>query len=288
MASTRVIVLLVLTAAACGGGGAPSSPSLGATPTPAPTIGIAGGTISAAAARLVVPAGALGSSVAIELRSASGLPLDPAAVDGVAVQVTPAGTAFAGGATLAIRFSGGRAPLGADPAELAVHELQGGAWVRVSGSRVDVSAGEVVASIASAGTYTARWTGPAEGCATAAHRQFDFWLGAWNLVVPSGIAGPNDVTRDGCVLLEHFREATGTVGRSVTFYRERDGTWYQAYVDSRGNRIDLRGGLEGSRIVMRAAGGAGALWEPLDADNVRFQQFDASGRTTFDSTYVRR
>lgn len=125
-------------------------------------------------------------------------------------------------------------------------------------------------------------------CATAAHRQFDFWLGAWNLVVPSGIAGPNDVTRDGCVLLEHFREATGTVGRSVTFYRERDGTWYQAYVDSRGNRIDLRGGLEGSRIVMRAAGGAGALWEPLDADNVRFQQFDASGRTTFDSTYVRR
>jgi hypothetical protein len=282
------IALVALTAAACGGGGSPSSPSPAATPTPVPTIGAAGGTVSAASARLVVPAGALGSAVAVELRAASGLPLDPAAVSGVAVQVTPAGTAFAGGATLAIRFAGGQAPVGSDPAELALHALDAGVWVPLAGSRVDLAAGEVSASITTAGTYTARWTAPAEGCASAAHRQFDFWLGAWNLVVPGGIAGPNDITRDGCVLLEHFREVSGTVGRSVSFYREREATWYQTYVDSRGNRIDLRGRLEGSRMVMRVPGGSGSLWEPLDADNIRFQQFDPAGRTTFDSTYVRR
>lgn len=251
-------------------------------------LGTPGGTVTAASARLVVPAGALGSNVAIELRAPSGLPLDPAAVDGVAVQVTPAGTAFSGGATLALRYGAGRAPVGSDPAELAIHVLDGATWMPLAGSRVDAATGEVTATIPGAGTYTARWTAPAEGCATAAHRQFDFWLGAWNLVVPGGIAGPNDIILDGCVLLEHFREVSGTVGRSVSFYRERDATWYQTYVDSRGNRIDLRGALEGSRMVMRGPGGAGSRWEPLDADNIRFQQFDPTGRTTFDSTYVRR
>src|SRR5918996_1555494 len=49
-------------------------------------------------------------------------------------------------------------------------------------------------------------------CAAPEYRQFDFWLGDWNVYNPAGaLVGTNRVTRefDGCVLQEHW-VAAGT------------------------------------------------------------------------------
>lgn len=294
MDATRGIAcsLLASALAACGGGSAgPTAPS---TTLPAtPTVGAAGGTVSGASSRLVVPAGALAQPVALTLRGTTAVPLDPYAVVNGSVEVGPAGTAFATPATLLLRYASAQPPLGVDPRELRLHVLEGGEWRPVPAGSVDPAAGEVSAPITAAGIFGVCWVvGTSVVCAGADARQFDFWLGAWNLVVPNGVAGTNDIVRNGCVLEEEFREVSGTIGRSVSFLSSADRRWYQTYIDSRGGRVPLHGVLEGRDMVLyQEPGGARSTWQPLDADRVRFFQEAANGgawRTTFDSTYVRR
>jgi len=70
-------------------------------------------------------------------------------------------------------------------------------------------------------------------CAAPEYRQFDFWIGDWNVYGPDGsLAGTNDVTRelDGCVLQEHWVAAGPPPQRGSSFNtweRSRDGgvTW---------------------------------------------------------------
>jgi hypothetical protein len=240
----------------------------------------------------VVPANALASPTALSIRASAAVPLDPYAVVGSAVEVGPAGTTFAAPATLALRYTDGRPPWGIDEGELRLHVLQGGAWTPVPGGGVDADSREVSATITSAGVFGVRWTGPSANCRAAEDRQFDFWLGAWDLrPVSGGSAGPNDITRNGCVLEEHYRAAQGHVGRSVSFRSVQDGLWYQTYVDSLGNRLAMRGGLEGTTMILNYEQGGRATWTPLDVDRVRFTQEAPQGsgwRVTYDSVYLRR
>jgi hypothetical protein len=258
-------------------------------------VDAAGGTVSGASARLSVPAGALGSSVALTLRNTSSGPLDPSVALGSAVELSPAGTSFASAATLTLSYAAAQLPLGIDPGELRLHVLEAGEWQLVPGGASDSGAREVSAPIRKAGTFAARWVpGPSASCSGPAAHEFDFWLGHWNLVVPSGVAGTNDITRHDCVLEEEFHEVSGTIGRSVSFLSALDGRWYQTYRDSRGNGVRLGGGREGDAMLLYAEGSGGSArsaLRPLDPDRVRFSQETLSGatwRASFDSTYVRR
>jgi hypothetical protein len=285
-------VLLGVALVACGGGtSGPGSPS---APAPSvPTVGAGGGTVSGAAARLVVPPGALAGPVPLAIGSAATVPLDAYAAVGGSVEVGPAGTAFATPATLALGFATAQPPLGIDVAELRLHVLEGGSWRLLAGGAVDIVAREVSAPVAGSGTFGVRWVpGPSAACAGSGTREFDFWLGDWDLLVPQGVAGTNRIARRGCVIEEEFHEASGTVGRSVSFLGSADGRWYQTYLDSRGNRLPLRGGLEERAMVLyHPLGGSRSTWQPVTPDRVRFTQEQQSGaawRVTFDSTYVRR
>jgi hypothetical protein len=55
-------------------------------------------------------------------------------------------------------------------------------------------------------------------CADAAHRQFDFWVGSWDVTGPKGetIIGRSRVeSRLGaCVIHEHWFGGAGTIGES--------------------------------------------------------------------------
>lgn len=58
-------------------------------------------------------------------------------------------------------------------------------------------------------------------CCTEGHQAFDFWVGDWLVTDTTGtIRGKNTIQRveDGCVLLEHWRGATGSTGRSLNYY----------------------------------------------------------------------
>jgi hypothetical protein len=86
-------------------------------------------------------------------------------------------------------------------------------------------------------------------CDAAEYRQFDFWVGRWNVVSRGTTTqvGTNDVTREeqGCLIHEHWAGANGGTGQSFNYYDRRDGLWHQLWVSSSGGVLSLAGGLQG-------------------------------------------
>ena len=83
-------------------------------------------------------------------------------------------------------------------------------------------------------------------CAAPEYRQFDFWLGDWNVYNPAGaLVGTNRVTRefDGCVLQEHWVAAGTSPQRGSSFNTWSPGArkWHQTWVDSTGGFLLLDG-----------------------------------------------
>ena len=111
-------------------------------------------------------------------------------------------------------------------------------------------------ALLAAGTpaLTQEATAPApRPCSGPEHRQFDFWVGDWEVTQPDGtVAGTNriEIILGGCVLQESWRSANGqSVGHSFNVYA-RDGKWHQTWVDNGGLLLELVGGLEDGRMVM--------------------------------------
>lgn len=97
---------------------------------------------------------------------------------------------------------------------------------------------------------------PPAGCGTPEHRQFDFWVGEWNVTTPDGqLAGTSriEAVLGGCALLEHWTGSRGLAGKSLTLYVAADKQWNQTWVDGAGNRLVFTGGLDGARMVLRNA-----------------------------------
>jgi len=90
-------------------------------------------------------------------------------------------------------------------------------------------------------------------CAASEHRQFDYWIGEWNVTTPDGrLAGTNHIESilGGCALYESWKSANGkSEGHSFSIYA-RDGRWHQTWVDNGGRLLELVGGLEGETMVM--------------------------------------
>ena len=61
---------------------------------------------------------------------------------------------------------------------------------------------------------------PAPPCSQDAYKQFDFWLGTWEVSTPNGaVAGTNEITSEenGCLILEAWTSATGGTGQSYNY-----------------------------------------------------------------------
>jgi hypothetical protein len=90
-------------------------------------------------------------------------------------------------------------------------------------------------------------------CAAPVHRQFDFWVGTWDVTGPAGnFAGVNRIepVDGGCALAESWSSAGGGLtGHSLNSVGS-DGRWRQAWVDSSGLRLELVGGLVDGRMVL--------------------------------------
>jgi hypothetical protein len=161
-----------------------------------------------------------------------------------------------------------------------------------------------------------RFTGFTDGPATAAeqdeivaacqapeHRQFDFWLGDWQVTDTAGqVVGTNQITRvaSGCGVLENWRSANnGNEGTSLNGYDPRAGVWRQTWYGF-GLHLDLEGGIEDGRMVLSGERQTqqGKVvdrisWTPLDDGRVH-QVWEASqddGKTwgvLFDGMYAPR
>lgn len=88
-------------------------------------------------------------------------------------------------------------------------------------------------------------------CCTPEHRQFDFWLGKWDVFNPAGKkVGENTITQvqGKCVLLENW-VSTGT-GTSYNYYDPTDSTWNQLYLDNQGTILKLKGKFEDNKMIL--------------------------------------
>ena len=140
-------------------------------------------------------------------------------------------------------------------------------------------------------------------CSGPEYRQFDFWIGDWDVRNPSGqIVGTNSIhpEYEGCLLIERWKGAGGGAGTSQNFFHRSDGRWHQNWVDGRASGpLWLIGGLdENDAMVMtdvdRDSDPRNRItWTPNPDGTVRQHwEQSADGGTTwttaFDGLYVRR
>jgi hypothetical protein len=96
-------------------------------------------------------------------------------------------------------------------------------------------------------------TAARKACAASEHRQFDFWIGEWEVTTPNGApAGRNRIESilDGCALRESWTGAKGGSGTSYNAYDRRSGRWHQTWVDNGGLVLLLDGTFADGRMVL--------------------------------------
>lgn len=143
------------------------------------------------------------------------------------------------------------------------------------------------------------------GCTAPEHRQFDFWLGEWD-VSPSGqtfviAESLISLRAQGCILVEDWRPLGGAHGYSINMYDRVEGRWRQDYGDATGRRSPYSGVFEDGVMRLDDLGPKPPNapedfrrrmnFQSLDADTVRQWGEDyRDGRwvTTWDLTYRRR
>jgi hypothetical protein len=106
---------------------------------------------------------------------------------------------------------------------------------------------------------------PPPPCAAPEYRQFDFWVGEWD-VFPTGKTDQVATSRierlyGGCVIRENWMPKSNPGGGSLNLYDAAAKMWRQTWADSSGSWVEFTGRVEGKAIVMtglwRGAAGPG-------------------------------
>ena len=139
-------------------------------------------------------------------------------------------------------------------------------------------------------------------CSAPEHRQFDFWLGEWEVRGPAGkVAGQNTITstHGGGVVLENWKGVGGVTGSSFNAYDAERRKWRQTWVDSTGGILDLEGAFADGRMVLARTPASKTdtlnriTWQRLPDGRVR-QLWETSSdggatwKTSFDGYYSKR
>jgi hypothetical protein len=86
------------------------------------------------------------------------------------------------------------------------------------------------------------------------YRLLDFWIGDWEVKSHDGqLYGHNNVESilDGCVLMENWKGAKSSKGKSFNFYDHGSKKWIQRWVDNSGGSLDLKGDIkEGAAVFL--------------------------------------
>lgn len=144
---------------------------------------------------------------------------------------------------------------------------------------------------------------PAAPCSALQHRQFDFWIGEWEVSGARGQrAGSNRIERilGGCALYESWTGAGPSRGHSLNAWDRGDNKWHQTWMDNTGTVLMLSGGIVNGEMVMegerRLPDGTNTLeritWTPNADGSVRQHWQSSRDRamrwtTVFDGTYRR-
>lgn len=141
-------------------------------------------------------------------------------------------------------------------------------------------------------------------CGAPEHRQFDFWLGEWDVWSeqtrkPGKPPAHSRISaiHGGCAILEEYRTPSGYSGSSLSYYDTRDHRWHQTWIDSAGTPLVQTGGLKGASMVLVSEAPTGQrssiAWTPIEGGGVKqvWRRTQDGGRTwelVFDGVYHRR
>ena len=130
---------------------------------------------------------------------------------------------------------------------------------------------------------------PPPACERPEHRQFDFWIGEWDVTLPNGrVAGTNRIQaiNGRCGLREEWTGAGGGTGTSLNAFDPTSGRWHQTWIGSDGTFLLLDGGLRDGTMelsgVTTGANGAKTLhrirWTPQGGSSPAVRQLWESSR----------
>lgn len=91
-------------------------------------------------------------------------------------------------------------------------------------------------------------------CASASHRAFDFWVGAWD-VYKTGedkVVAHSLIERlyEGCAIRENWMPLNGQAGGSLSNFDGPERGWHQTWVDASGTRVEFTGGMAGGAMLL--------------------------------------
>lgn len=90
-------------------------------------------------------------------------------------------------------------------------------------------------------------------CSAPEYRQFDFWLGHWNVSIENdNVIRTNRISliNNGCTLLEEYTTPDGYQGKSLNMYDRASGMWHQTWMDNSGLVLKLSGKFIDGKMVM--------------------------------------
>lgn len=92
-------------------------------------------------------------------------------------------------------------------------------------------------------------------CCSPEHRQFDFWIGDWEVFNEKGIKiGENLVEplEDQCIISENWKGSKGGSGKSFNYYDPENETWNQLWISNSGNILKLKGKATEGQMMMKS------------------------------------
>jgi hypothetical protein len=104
---------------------------------------------------------------------------------------------------------------------------------------------------------------PSQTCSDSEQKQFDFWLGDWDLTWPGEHPGEtghgtNSIKRvlEDCVVEENFSggDSMHLRGISVSAFDTRAHNWKQTWVDNEGGYLDFSGEFEDGQMILSREG----------------------------------
>jgi len=101
--------------------------------------------------------------------------------------------------------------------------------------------------------FAAGAAGLPSSCADPAYKQFDYWLGDWNVSNTAGkLVGRDHVQKiyGGCAIQEHWTSVDGGTGGSYSIYDSSRKLWHQTWVDSTGTLLVLEGNLKDGHMLL--------------------------------------
>jgi hypothetical protein len=148
--------------------------------------------------------------------------------------------------------------------------------------------------LASTGFAQSQSAAPPNPCTLPQQKEFNFWVGEWDLTWPGQNAGEighgtNNINRimDGCVVQENFvsLDASHLRGTSVSIFDASSGHWKQTWVDNQASYLDFVGDFKDNQMVLQretvAKNGTHSL-QRMVWKNITPNEFDWSWESSTD------